>query len=193
MSEAIKEKSSGPGQRGRGGPRRGGRPNQDNAPKSDEAALVEKLVFVNRTAKVVKGGRRFSFSALVVVGDAKGKVGQGFGKANEVSDAIRKATEAARKSMVQIAIQKSSIPHEVFSEYCGGKVVLRPASPGTGVIAGGGVRAVLEAAGIKDVLTKSLGSSNPNNVVKATLRALQQLRTRDAIMEIRGLKTAKTP
>lgn len=157
----------------------------DSGPKSD---TTEKVVFINRCAKVVKGGRRFSFSALIVAGDHKGKVGCGFGKANEVAEAIRKASESARKSMVPIARQENTIPHEVIGEYGGGRVLLRPASPGTGIIAGGGVRAVVEAAGIKDILAKSLGSSNHANVVKATIEALLALRQRDQIYKIRGLK-----
>lgn len=147
---------------------------------------VEKVVFINRCAKVVKGGRRFSFSALIVVGNRAGKVGIGFGKANEVSEAIRKATDAARKHMLPVSIQENTIPHEVIGEFGGGRVMLRPASPGTGVIAGGGVRAVVEAAGIRDVLAKSLGSSNPSNVVKATLDALTSLRKKEEIFKLRG-------
>lgn len=153
--------------------------------------LTEKVVFINRCAKVVKGGRRFSFSALIVAGDHDGKVGCGFGKANEVSEAIRKASEAARKSLQAVAIKQNTIPHEVVGEFGGGRVLLRPASPGTGVIAGGGVRAVVEAAGIRDVLAKSLGSSNHANVVKATLDALSQLRHREQILKLRGIKFAK--
>lgn len=157
--------------------------------------LTEKVVFINRSAKVVKGGRRFSFSALVVVGDRQGKVGVGLGKAGEVADAIRKGGESAKSQMVSIAMRDSTIPHEIETRYCGAHVLLRPASPGTGVIAGRTVRAVLESAGIKDVLTKSLGSKNPANVVKATLTALQQLRLREQIYTSRGLpvKTAEKP
>jgi small subunit ribosomal protein S5 len=143
-------------------------------------------VFINRCAKVVKGGRRFSFSALIVCGDHKGKVGVGFGKANEVSEAIRKATDASRKHMVKIAVHENTIPHEVLGEFGGGRVLLRPASPGTGVIAGGGVRAVIEAVGIRDVLAKSLGSSNHANVVHATIAALTQLRQKEEIFRLRG-------
>jgi small subunit ribosomal protein S5 len=169
--------------RGGGRDRRGNRGPSQDEPKSD---IVEKVVFINRCAKVVKGGRRFSFSALIVTGDKKGKVGYGFGKANEVSEAIRKASEAAKKKMVLISVRENTIPHEVTGEFGGGRVLLRPASPGTGVIAGGGVRAVIEAVGIRDVLAKSLGSSNHANVVKATIKALTGLRPRDEIMKIRG-------
>jgi small subunit ribosomal protein S5 len=150
------------------------------------ADLSDKVVHINRCSKVVKGGRRFSFSALVVVGDKKGKVGIGFGKANEVADCVRKATENARHNMEPIALKDGTIPHEVFGTFDGGKVLLKPASPGTGLIAGSSVRAVVELAGVKDVLTKSMGSDNPYNVVKATLDALRQLRTRETIFHLRG-------
>jgi small subunit ribosomal protein S5 len=163
------------------------RKRDDRGDKADKSGLSEKVVFINRCAKVVKGGRRFSFSALIVTGDRAGKVGCGFGKANEVSEAIRKASESAKKSMVKVAVRENTIPHEVTGEFGGGRVLLKPASPGTGVIAGGGVRAVVEAAGIRDVLAKSLGSNNHANVVKATIGALQQLRQRDEIYKIRGI------
>jgi small subunit ribosomal protein S5 len=160
--------------------------NKAPAAKGD---TTEKVVFINRCAKVVKGGRRFSFSALIVAGDHDGKVGYGFGKANEVSEAIRKASEAARKSMEKVSLNENTIPHEVIGEYDGARVLLRPASPGTGIIAGGGVRAVAEAAGIRDVLAKSLGSSNHANVVKATIAALRSLRRRDEIFKVRGIQS----
>jgi small subunit ribosomal protein S5 len=148
-------------------------------------------VFINRTAKVVKGGRRFNFSALIVVGDRRGRVGVGLGKASEVADSIRKGGEAARSQMVSVSLKDATIPHEVFAHYCGAKVLLRPASPGTGVIAGKTVRSVLESAGIKDILTKSLGSNNAANVVKATLKALLSLRTHERIYKSRGLEIKK--
>src|SRR5207237_2703286 len=159
------------------------RPDRASTAKGDTS---EKVVFINRCAKVVKGGRRFSFSALIVAGDHKGRVGYGFGKANEVSEAIRKASEAARKAMVPVAIHENTIPHEVIGEFGGGRVLLRPASPGTGLIAGGGVRAVVEAAGIRDVLAESLGSSNHANVVKATMDALLALRQRQDLLKLPG-------
>ncbi len=151
--------------------------------KNDKAGdqLIEKVVFINRTAKVVKGGRRFSFSAICVVGDGKGKVGQGLGKANQVPDAIRKGIENAGKAMQKVAITETSIPHEIDGKFGAGKVMLKPASAGTGVIAGGAVRAVLEAAGVNNILTKCLGSHNPHNLVKATIDGLRRLRTAEQI------------
>src|SRR5204863_3922567 len=154
-----------------------------------ENELTEKVIFINRSAKVVKGGRRFSFSALVVAGDRHGRVGLGLGKAGEVADAIRKGGDIARQSMIGVSLKEATIPHEVVSTYGGACVLLRPASPGTGVIAGKTVRAVLESAGVKDVLSKSLGSKNAANVAKATLGALQQLRLRYEIYRNRGLET----
>jgi len=152
--------------------------------------FTEKLVKLNRVAKVVKGGRRFSFSALMVVGDKNGHVGIGFGKANEVSEAIRKGVEKAKKSMVTVNIKGSTIPHEVYGNFKSGKVILKPASPGTGIIAGGPVRAVVELAGIKDILSKSLGSSNALNIVKATMNGLSNLMNLTEVLEARG-KTVK--
>ena len=149
--------------------------------------LTEKVVFINRSSKVVKGGRRFSFSALVVTGDKRGYVGVGMGKSSEVADAIRKGGELARVNMVHVSLKDATIPHEIVSRYGGACVLLHPASPGTGIIAGKTVRAVLESAGVKDVLSKSLGSRNAANVVKATLAGLQRLRLRADIYESRGL------
>lgn len=159
---------------------------QQTAVAPERGDITEKVVFINRCAKVVKGGRRFSFSALIVTGNHDGSVGCGFGKANQVAEAVRKASEAARKDMKKFSLRDNTIPHQVVGEFGGGRVLLRPASPGTGVIAGGGVRAVMEAVGVKDVLAKSLGSNNHANVVKATIEALSMLRTREEVYRLRG-------
>tara|TARA_B100001123_G_scaffold410528_1_gene505768 strand:- start:527 stop:1033 length:507 start_codon:yes stop_codon:yes gene_type:complete len=151
----------------------------------EEEEFYEKVVTINRCAKVVKGGRRFSFSALIVTGDQNGKIGVGYGKAKEVPEAIRKGTEKARKHMFDVAIQDGTIPHHVVGKSDGGQVLLRPASPGTGVIAGGGVRAVLEAVGIKNILSKSLGSNNHLAIVNATIAGLKKLRSAEQIQALR--------
>ncbi len=160
---------------------------RSDRPAADGGEFEERVVSINRCSKVVKGGRRFAFSALVVVGDRKGRVGVGFGKANEVADAIRKGSEQARKSMIGIPMFGQTLTHQVQADFRGSRVLMRPATRGTGVIAGGGMRAVLELGGVKDVLAKSLGSKNPVNVVKATMCGISLLRTKDEILAKRDV------
>ncbi|MCK5741194.1 MAG: 30S ribosomal protein S5 [Chlorobi bacterium] len=159
--------------------------------KASELELNDKLVYVGRTAKVVKGGRRFTFSAIVVVGDGKGHVGYGLGKASEVVDAVTKATDTAKKSIVKVSLQENTIPHAVIGKYGAAKVMMKPATPGTGVIAAGGIRAILELAGVQDVLTKSMGSSNPHNTVKAAMEGLMSLQDAQQVAGRRGISVEK--
>ncbi len=193
MAEIIK--TEGEEQRGPRGRGRRAKPASEATDPSLEGGaseeLMEKVVYINRSAKVVKGGRRFNFSALVVVGDKRGRVGVALGKAGEVADAIRRGGELARNQMVSVSLKDATIPHEVLSEFDGARILLRPASPGTGIIAGKTVRAVLESAGVRDILSKSLGSNNAANVVKATLKALLSLRLREDIYRGRGLEIRK--
>ncbi len=164
----------------------------DRNERNRQSEFEERVIHVNRCAKVVKGGRRFSFSALIVVGDRKGRVGYALGKANEVADAIRKGTEMAKRSMMVVTMKDKTIPHEILIRHAGAEVFMRPASPGTGVIAGGGMRAVLELSGIRDVLAKSLGSNNSLNVIRATMKALQALRSKDEIEAARQIASVTT-
>ena len=166
--------------------RRGGRGGGDRRRQRPEKLFEERVVSINRVTKVVKGGRRFRFSALVVIGDKKGKVGFGTGKAQEVPDAIKKAIEAAKRNMIVVPMVEKTIPHQTLGHYGSGRVLLKPASPGTGVIAGGAVRAVLELAGVEDILSKSLGSNTPINMVRATYAGLKGLRTRESVAALRG-------
>lgn len=182
--------------KGRGGPRRPARPDNKRPPRKEASGgdglavdLEERVVAVNRVAKVVKGGRRFSFAALIIVGDKNGKVGYGLGKAKEVPDAIRKAGQKAAKRMIKVPIENGTIPHEILGEFGAGKVLMKPAGEGTGIKAAGACRSILELAGVRNVLTKSLRGSNPHNIVKATFTALKQIRSVEDIATARGTAT----
>ena len=187
MADNRNSGGQGGGRNRRDNNRRGGRKDQ----QQQESDLREKMVALNRVSKVTKGGRTFTFAAIMVVGDGKGKVGHGMGKARDISEAISKATDNARKSMIKVPLHKGTIPHEQLGKYGAGKVLLKPASEGTGVIAGGAMRAVLDIAGVHNVLAKSQGSSNPHNVIKATIDALKKLRSPMEVAKQRGISMEK--